>query len=171
MDFEKFTDRARTVLQGAQGLALKNKNQHFSPEHLLKALLDDDQKLTVNLITAAGGRPDMAADLTERALAALPKVESASGQLYLAPKTAEVFTTAGSDEKRDYLRSLGVKHVFSSRSLDFADQVLDATGCVVGPGLVELHAHLRQPGFDGAGTLASAARSAALGGYTYLHHE
>jgi len=100
MDFEKFTDRARTVLQGAQGLALKNKNQHFSPEHLLKALLDDDQKLTVNLIKAAGGRPDMAADLTERALAALPKVESASGQLYLAPKTAEVFTTAEEAAKK-----------------------------------------------------------------------
>jgi ATP-dependent Clp protease ATP-binding subunit ClpB len=100
MDFEKFTDRARTVLQGAQGLALKNKNQHFSPEHLLKALLDDDQKLTVNLIKAAGGRPDMAADLTERALAALPKVESATGQLYLAPKTAEVFTTAEEAAKK-----------------------------------------------------------------------
>ncbi|WP_306015516.1 ATP-dependent chaperone ClpB [Oceanicaulis sp. MMSF_3324] len=100
MDFEKFTDRARTVLQGAQGLALKNKNQHFSPEHLLKALLDDDQKLTVNLIKASGGRPDMAADLTERALAALPKVESASGQLYLAPKTAEVFTTAEEAAKK-----------------------------------------------------------------------
>ncbi len=100
MDFEKFTDRARTVLQGAQGLALKNKNQHFSPEHLLKALLDDDQKLTVNLIKAAGGRPDVAADLTERALTALPKVESATGQLYLAPKTAEVFTTAEEAAKK-----------------------------------------------------------------------
>ncbi|WP_440957926.1 ATP-dependent chaperone ClpB [Oceanicaulis sp. LC35] len=100
MDFEKFTDRARTVLQGAQGLALKNKNQHFSPEHLLKALLDDDQKLTVNLIKAAGGRPDVAADLTERALTALPKVESATGQLYLAPKTAEVFSTAEEAAKK-----------------------------------------------------------------------
>ena len=100
MDFEKFTDRARAVLQGAQGLALKNKNQHFSPEHLLKALLDDDQKLTVNLIKAAGGRPDVAADLTERALTALPKVESATGQLYLAPKTAEIFSTAEEAAKK-----------------------------------------------------------------------
>ncbi|CAN0159727.1 unnamed protein product, partial [Chrysoparadoxa australica] len=88
MDFEKFTDRARSVLQEAQGLALKNKNQHFSPEHILKALLDDDQQLAVNLIKAAGGRPDLAADLTDRALGALPKVESATGQIYLAPKTA-----------------------------------------------------------------------------------
>lgn len=41
---------------------------------------------------------------------------------------AEVFATAGSDEKRDFLRSLGVQHVFSSRSLDFAEQILQVTG-------------------------------------------
>jgi acyl transferase domain-containing protein/NADPH:quinone reductase-like Zn-dependent oxidoreductase/SAM-dependent methyltransferase/NADP-dependent 3-hydroxy acid dehydrogenase YdfG len=41
---------------------------------------------------------------------------------------AEVFATAGSEAKRAYLRRLGVQHVFSSRSLDFADAVLDRTG-------------------------------------------
>ncbi len=40
---------------------------------------------------------------------------------------AEVFATAGSEEKRDYLRSLGVEHVYNSRTLDFADEILDAT--------------------------------------------
>jgi len=41
---------------------------------------------------------------------------------------AEVFATAGSDPKRDFLRSLGVRHVFSSRTLDFAEQIKEATG-------------------------------------------
>lgn len=41
---------------------------------------------------------------------------------------AEVFATAGSDEKRKFLRSCGVAHVFDSRSLDFAEHVLAATG-------------------------------------------
>ena len=40
---------------------------------------------------------------------------------------AEIYATAGSDEKRAYLRKLGVKHIFDSRSLDFADGVLAAT--------------------------------------------
>jgi len=40
---------------------------------------------------------------------------------------AEVFATAGSEEKRAYLRGLGVEHVMDSRSLDFAGQILDAT--------------------------------------------
>ena len=44
--------------------------------------------------------------------------------------------------------------------------VLDATGCVVAPGLVDLHAHLRQPGKEEAETVESGARAAALGGYT-----
>ncbi len=41
---------------------------------------------------------------------------------------AEIFATAGSPEKRDYLRSLGVAHVFHSRSIKFAGEVLESTG-------------------------------------------
>jgi phthiocerol/phenolphthiocerol synthesis type-I polyketide synthase C len=41
---------------------------------------------------------------------------------------AEVFATAGTDAKRDFLRLLGIEHIFDSRSLDFADQILDRTG-------------------------------------------
>jgi NADPH:quinone reductase-like Zn-dependent oxidoreductase/NAD(P)-dependent dehydrogenase (short-subunit alcohol dehydrogenase family) len=41
---------------------------------------------------------------------------------------AEVFATAGSPEKRDYLRSRGIHHVWDSRSLDFVGQVLGASG-------------------------------------------
>jgi dihydroorotase len=44
--------------------------------------------------------------------------------------------------------------------------VLDAAGCLVGPGLVDLHTHLRQPGAEEAETVESGARAAALGGFT-----
>jgi dihydroorotase len=47
-----------------------------------------------------------------------------------------------------------------------ADVVLDAGGCVVAPGLVDLHAHLRQPGREEAETVETGARAAALGGFT-----
>ena len=46
--------------------------------------------------------------------------------------------------------------------------VLDASGCVVGPGLVDLHAHLREPGNEAAETVESGSRAAALGGYTAI---
>ena len=44
--------------------------------------------------------------------------------------------------------------------------LLDATGCLVGPGLVDLHTHLRQPGREEAETIETGTRAAALGGYT-----
>jgi len=40
---------------------------------------------------------------------------------------AEIFATAGSEVKRDYLRSIGVPHVMDSRTLDFAEQILECT--------------------------------------------
>jgi len=46
------------------------------------------------------------------------------------------------------------------------DEVLDAGGCVVAPGLVDLHTHLRQPGREEAETVETGSRAAALGGYT-----
>ena len=46
------------------------------------------------------------------------------------------------------------------------DQVLDAGGCVVAPGLVDLHAHLREPGHEEAETVETGSRAAALGGFT-----
>jgi len=47
-----------------------------------------------------------------------------------------------------------------------ADVVVDAGGCVVAPGLVDLHTHLREPGHEEAETVETGSRAAALGGFT-----
>ncbi len=47
-----------------------------------------------------------------------------------------------------------------------ADRTLDASGAVICPGFVDLDVHLRQPGFEAAGTVESGSRAAVLGGYT-----
>jgi dihydroorotase len=49
-----------------------------------------------------------------------------------------------------------------------ADVVLEAGGCLVAPGLVDLHTHLRQPGQEEAETVETGARAAALGGFTCI---
>ena len=46
------------------------------------------------------------------------------------------------------------------------DRTLDAAGCVVAPGLVDLHVHLREPGGEDAETIETGARAAALGGFS-----
>ena len=46
------------------------------------------------------------------------------------------------------------------------DETIDAAGCVVCPGLVDIHVHLREPGFESKETIASGSRAAARGGFT-----
>ncbi|MEQ8266905.1 MAG: ATP-dependent chaperone ClpB [Parvibaculum sp.] len=101
MDLEKYTDRSRGFIQSAQGLAVRSGHQRFTPEHLLKVLLDDEEGLAAGLIRAAGGRPDQALTGVETALSKMPKVEgSGAGQLYLAPEVAKVFDQAESLAKK-----------------------------------------------------------------------
>jgi ATP-dependent Clp protease ATP-binding subunit ClpB len=95
MDFEKFTERSRGFVQAAQSLAVREGHQRFTPEHILKVLIDDGEGMAQGLITAAGGDPQAVRQRVEQALAKMPKVEgSGAGQLYLAPETARVFEAA-----------------------------------------------------------------------------
>src|SRR5579862_8447627 len=99
MNIELYSDRAKQAIQSAQSLALARRNQQFSPEHLLKVLLEEKDGLSRALIQSAGGRPDAADQAVEGALAKLPKVEGGSGQLYLQPATASVFAKAEAGAK------------------------------------------------------------------------
>ena len=75
--------------------------------------------------------------------------------------------SAGRDELADVLLQDGVVRAVG-RGLGTPDgaEVLDAAGLVAAPGLVDLHAHLREPGREDVETIASGARAAAAGGFT-----
>ncbi len=95
MDFEKYTERSRGFVQSAQSLALREGHQRFTPEHLLKVLLDDEEGLAAGLIKAAGGDSRAALRETELALKKMPKVSGGgAGQVYLSPDMARVFEAA-----------------------------------------------------------------------------
>ncbi|MCW2275710.1 ATP-dependent chaperone ClpB [Rhodoblastus acidophilus] len=95
MNLEKYTDRARGFVQSAQSLAVREGHQQFSPLHVLKVLLDDEQGLSAGLIDRSGGRSRDALQQTELGLSKMPRVEGAgAGQLYLAPATARLFDSA-----------------------------------------------------------------------------
>src|SRR5579862_6754787 len=101
MDPEKFTERSRGFMQSAQGLALRSNHQQFTPEHLLKVLIDDEEGLAARLIAAAGGKPEQVRDGVERALAKLAKVEGkGAGQVYLSPEAARLFDAAEQAAKK-----------------------------------------------------------------------
>jgi ATP-dependent Clp protease ATP-binding subunit ClpB len=80
MNLEKFTDRAKGFLQAAQTVAIRLNHQRIAPEHLLKALLDDDQGMAAGLITRAGGDARRAVADTDAALAKLPAVSGSGAQ-------------------------------------------------------------------------------------------
>ncbi len=80
MNIEKFTDRAKGFLQSAQTVAIRNNHQRIAPEHVLKALLEDEEGMAANLIRAAGGRPETAMQLTDQALAKIAQVSGSGAQ-------------------------------------------------------------------------------------------
>ncbi len=82
MNLEKFTERARGFLQAAQTIAMRESHQRLGAEHLLKALLDDEQGMAANLIRRAGGAPERVAQANDLALGKLPKVSGDAGQIY-----------------------------------------------------------------------------------------
>ena len=94
MNMEKYSERVRGFLQAAQTHALAESHQQFSPEHLLKVLIDDPDGMAASLIERAGGRAGDVRLGVESAINAMPKVEGGSGQLYMAQPMAKVFATA-----------------------------------------------------------------------------
>ncbi len=94
MDFEKYTERAKGFVQAAQMLAQRRGHQQFTPEHLLKVLIDDKEGLCSNLIRAAGGEPKSVSVAVDAALDKLPRVEGGSGQVYLSAELNRLFAEA-----------------------------------------------------------------------------
>ncbi len=97
MNIEKFTERARTIVQGAQTLALASGHQVLSPAHILKTMLDERDQLAANLIRASGGRPETVAQGVDAALAKLPVVSGGSSNLRLEQSGAQLFQQAEAD--------------------------------------------------------------------------
>ena len=95
MQIDKYTDRLKALIQSAQSLALRQGHQQFTPIHLLKALLDDENRLSASLMEASGGRTEALRQTVESELAKLPRVEgSGAGQIHMAPETARIFDQA-----------------------------------------------------------------------------
>ena len=94
MDLEKFTERSRGFLQAAQTIAMRESHQKLAPEHVLKALMDDDQGLATNLIRQAGGAPERVVEAVDLALTKIPKVTGDAGQTYMDQQTAKVLAEA-----------------------------------------------------------------------------
>ncbi len=80
MNLEKFTDRAKGFLQSAQTVAIRMNHQRITPEHVLKALLEDNEGMAAGLISRAGGNVGIAQAEVDKALAKIPAVSGSGAQ-------------------------------------------------------------------------------------------
>ncbi len=112
MNMEKFTERSRGFMQAAQTIAIREENQRVVPEHLLKALMDDDQGLAANLITRAGADARRVKETVDQAVAKLPKVKGGNGQVYVDPSMVRVL-----DEAEQVAKKAGDSFVPAERIL------------------------------------------------------
>lgn len=95
MDIEKFTDRSKGFLQAAQTIAIREFHQQLTPQHLLKALLDDEEGAAASLIRAAGGDPKIIQGAVEHVLASVPKVQGGgAGQPQATPELIRILDNA-----------------------------------------------------------------------------
>ncbi len=100
MNLDQFTERSRGFIQAAQTIAMRDGHQRLVPEHLLKALLDDDQGLAANLINAAGGDAGRVTEQLALALGKLPKVSGDGAQIYMDQSVMRVLDEAGKLAKK-----------------------------------------------------------------------
>ncbi len=100
MDLSKFTERSRGFIQAAQTIATREDHQKLSPDHILQALLDDEQGLATNLITASGGDAGKVRDALALQLGKMPKVTGDAAQVYLDNATTKVLAEAKAIAKK-----------------------------------------------------------------------
>ena len=145
MDLSKFTERARGVIQNAQTLATVQDHQRFMPVHLLKALMDDPEGLTRNLIERAQGRPAAIANDVEAELRKLPKVSGESGQLKLDGSVVKVLSEAQNQAQKAQDRFVTVERLLVGLALVKSPaQAMLVAGGVTAQSLTRAVAEMRQ---------------------------
>ena len=128
MDLSKFTERSRGFIQAAQTIAARESHQRLAPEHLLKALLDDEQGLAANLISAAGGDAQAVLAHVEQTLSKMPQVTGDAAQVYLDQATAKVLAEAETLAKKAGDSFVPVERLLTALALvkSAAKEALDA---------------------------------------------
>jgi len=144
MDFERYTERARAAVQSAQTSALAGGHPQILPEHLIKAMFSDRDKLALNLIRAAGGDPDLAQQNIDKLIGALPKSTGGS-QPGLSQDLARLFQLAEEEATQagdDYVTTERLL-LATTKSKGKAADALSAAGATTGA-LVKAIADLRK---------------------------
>ncbi len=111
--FEKFTERARELVQTAQDVLVRYKHTQLDTEHLLLAMLEQNDGLAVQVLQALNVDTRALSHAAEEALARAPKVQYADqgAQVYITPRIKRVFDLAKEEAQRLHDSYIGVEHL------------------------------------------------------------
>ena len=133
MDFNKLTEKVQDSLRAAQSLASKNSHQQVDVEHLLLALLEQENGLATSLVRRAGADPQAMAARLNLEIGRLPKVSSPTGamdQIYVTPRLTKVIADAEAEAKRLKDEFVSIEHVLGAIATDTgaAGRILKESG-------------------------------------------
>src|SRR2546428_3384931 len=100
MRFEKFTTKLQEALAEAQSMALGKDQQYIEPEHLLAALLNQEDGGIAGLISKAGGNPGLLKKSLADAIARLPVVEGEPGEVLMGRDLANLLNLADKEAQK-----------------------------------------------------------------------
>ncbi len=100
MRFDKFTTKLQEAMAEAQSLALGRDHQQIEPQHLLLALLNQEDGGVGSIVAKAGGNPNALKQALAQALDKLPKVEGTPGEVHLSRELTNLLNVADKDAQK-----------------------------------------------------------------------
>lgn len=124
MDFDRFSEKFRSILQKAQTLAMRSKHQSLEPEHVLKVMLEEEDAQVGRLVKAAGGDAAILKKNIEQSLAKLPAVEGpGAGGLRLSNDLAKIMDQAMQLAEKSGDKFLTTERVLQAMTLAKASDI------------------------------------------------
>jgi ATP-dependent Clp protease ATP-binding subunit ClpB len=124
MDFDRFSEKFRSILQKAQTLAMRSKHQSLEPEHVLKVMLEEEDAQVGRVVKAAGGDAAILKKNIEQSLAKLPAVEGpGAGGLRLSNDLAKIMDQAMQLAEKSGDKFLTTERVLQAMTLAKASDI------------------------------------------------
>ncbi len=110
MRFDKFTIKSQELIQNAQSLASNNNNQQVEPEHLLSAMLNEQEGIARSMLRKLGVSPEAVAQEIAMAMDKLPKV-SGAGDVYISQRTKSALDAAFTEAAKMKDQYVSIEHI------------------------------------------------------------
>jgi ATP-dependent Clp protease ATP-binding subunit ClpB len=110
MRFDKFTIKSQELIQNAQTLASNNNNQQIEPEHLLSAMLNEQEGVARSMLRKLGVSPENVAQEIAMAIDKLPKI-SGAGDVYISQRTKSALDAAFTEAAKMKDQYVSIEHI------------------------------------------------------------